>query len=126
MATVLPLLVWVIAVPIAEIKLVAGSGEGAQTVGPAEIVVTSLVAGFAATGVIALLERFTRRSWRIFAIIGWAVLGISLLGPVLAAATGSALVVLLAMHVVTGATFVTGLPRAARSSQPTAAAGDGE
>lgn len=64
LAIVLPLLVWAIAVPLAGLELVAGSGPTAQAVGPASIVSAVLVAGLAAWGVLALLERFTTRSGR--------------------------------------------------------------
>ena len=73
-----------------------------------------LVAGLAAWGVLALLERFTKTSDRTFAVVGWTVLVLSLLGPVLTGAVGVVLVVLLAMHLVTGATLVIGLPLAGR------------
>lgn len=114
-AVILPLLVWLIGVPGAGIELVAGSGAAAQPIGPASIVTAALIAGFAAWGVLALLERFARHASRIFAIIGCAVLVLSLLGPVLTGATGTVLVVLLGMHVVTGAALVIGLPLAART-----------
>ena len=113
-AIVLPLLVWTIAVPLAGLELVAGSGPTAQAVGPASIVSAVLVAGLAAWGVLALLERFTKTSGRTFAVVGWTVLALSLLGPVLTGAVGAVLVVLLVMHLVTGATLVIGLPLAAR------------
>ena len=80
LAIVLPLLVWAIAVPLAGLELVEGSGPTAQAVGPASIVSAVLVAGLAAWGVLALLERFTARSGRTFAIVGWTVLALSLLG----------------------------------------------
>jgi hypothetical protein len=123
-AATLPLLVWLVAVPVAGIELVAGSGAAAQLVGPASIAVAALVGGFAAWGALALIERVGRTSGRVFAIIGWFVLAISLLGPVLVGTTGSALVVLIAMHIVTGATLVIGLPLAARAPARAPGAGD--
>lgn len=112
----MPLLFWAIAVPLAGIDLTAGSGAAAQTVTPASIVTAALVGGIAAWGTLALLERSTTRGGRVFAIIGWTVLAVSLLGPVFTGAAGAVLVVLLVMHVVTGATLVIGLPLAARRS----------
>jgi hypothetical protein len=117
MATVLPLLVWTIAVPLGGMELVAGSGPTAQTVAPASVVFAGLVTGFAAWGVLALLERFATRSAPAFAIIGWTVLALSLLGPVVTGATGAVLVVLLAMHLVAGTTLMIGLPLAAGRSR---------
>ena len=114
LAIVLPLLVWVIAVALAGLDLVAGSGAAAQTVAPPSIVFVVLVAGLAAWGVLALLERFAKHGGRIFAGIGWTVLALSLFGPVLMGAVGTVIVVLLVMHVLTGATLMTGLPLAAR------------
>ncbi|UOQ90176.1 DUF6069 family protein [Agromyces endophyticus] len=113
-AVVLPLLVWVVAVPLAGLDLVAGVGPTAQTVTPASIVAVALLMGFAAWGVIALLERVTRHGRRIFAIVGWTLLALSLLGPVGAGASGAVLVTLLAMHLVTGGAIIIGLPLAAR------------
>ncbi|WP_232498503.1 DUF6069 family protein [Agromyces humatus] len=111
-----PLVVWAIAVPIARIDLTAGTGPAAPTVTPSSIVVAGLVMGFGAWGVIAVLERFSTRSGRIFAIVGWTVLVLSLLGPVVTGATGVVLAVLLAMHLATGATLIIGLPLAARGA----------
>ncbi|MRG60265.1 hypothetical protein GE115_10350 [Agromyces sp. CFH 90414] len=113
-AVVLPLLLWVVAVPVAGLELAVGSGAAAQTIGPAAIIGAALVAGLAAWGVLALLERFTGHGPRTFAIIGWTLLALSLLGPVTIGAAGPMLVVLLAMHVVTGAILVIGLPLAGR------------
>ncbi len=113
-ATLSPLLVWVIAVPLAGLDLVAGAGATAQTVAPPAIVGATLVAGLAAWGVLALLERVSKRGRLIFTIVGWAFLALSLLGPVMTGTAGAVLVVLLVMHVATGSTLVIGLPRAAR------------
>ncbi|UOE44136.1 DUF6069 family protein [Agromyces larvae] len=116
-AAALALVVWAIAVPVAGIALTVGAGATAQTVGPAAVVFAVLVPGFAAWVVLALLERFARHPHRVFAIVGWAVLAVSLAGPVLTGAGGAVLVALLAMHVVTGATLVIGLPFAARRAR---------
>ncbi|MDF0514278.1 DUF6069 family protein [Agromyces sp. H3Y2-19a] len=118
-AIVLPLIVWVFAVPLAGLDLVAGSGTTAQTITPVSIVVAGLFAGLAAWGFLALLERFTRLSARIFGIVGWTMLALSLLGPIGAGGSGAVIVALIAMHLVTGATLMVGLPIAARR-RPTA------
>jgi len=123
-AIVLPLLVWAIAVPLAGLELVAGSGSTAQVIGTASIVFAVVVAGLVAWGVLALLERFTKTSVRTFAVVGWTVLVLSLLGPVLMGAVGAVLVVLLAMHLVTGAALVIGLPLAGRRRRPVPAGGE--
>ncbi|GAA1504181.1 hypothetical protein GCM10009761_02330 [Agromyces terreus] len=120
LAVVFPLLVWAAAVPLAGLDLMVGSGAAAQRVAPPAIVVAALFAGCAAWAVLALLERFTRSSGRIFAVIGWTVLALSLLGPVLTGAKPAVLGVLLAMHLVTGATLMIGLPRPARRHRTTA------
>jgi hypothetical protein len=114
-----PLIVWVIAVPIAGVDLTVGSGAAAQTITPLSIVVVVLVAGLAAWGVLALLERFVKHPGRVFAIIGWTVLALSLLAPVTGGAAGAVFVVLVVMHLVTGATLVIGLPLAARGRPAT-------
>ena len=118
-----PLIVWLIAVPVAGVDLTVGSGAAAMTITPLSIVVVVLIAGLGAWGVIALLERFVKHSGRVFAIIGWTVLALSLLLPITAGAPGDVFVVLVVMHLVTGATLVIGLPLAARGRPATS--GDG-
>ena len=81
-----PLIVWLIAVPVAGVDLTVGSGAAEMTITPLSIVVVVLNAGLGAWGVIALLERFVKHPGLVFAIIGWTVLALSLLLPITAGA----------------------------------------
>jgi hypothetical protein len=103
-------LVWAAAAPLAGIDLVVDQGGSRQTVGPAVVVLASLAAGFAAWGLLAVLEKYTARAGLIWTIIAAAVLVCSLPGP-LAAVTGAATLVLMGMHVVVGGVLIAGLVR---------------
>nr|WP_274637047.1 DUF6069 family protein [Microbacterium bovistercoris] len=111
-AAILALIVWLIAVPVLGLTLEVGAGATAQTIGPLAIVIVPLLAGGAAWALLAGLERMSHRGRRTWQIIGWAVLAVSLLGPVLMGATGGVLVALLIMHLVVGVTLVLGLASA--------------
>ncbi|MFF2493505.1 DUF6069 family protein [Agromyces sp. NPDC058064] len=113
-AILLPLLVGLVATALFGLDLIVGAGPTAQTVTAASIVVAGFVGGSAAWGVLALLERFVLHAHRIFAVVGWTLLGLSLLGPIGAGASGGVLIALIAMHLTTGAALLVGLPLAAR------------
>ena len=98
--------VWTVAVPIAGVDLVVDSGSGSTTVTPVAVVLVTVLAGLAAWGLLALLERFTRRGTTIWSWTAAAVLLVSLLGPIGSADGGGATAALLAMHLVTGAVLI--------------------
>ena len=109
---ILALIVWLIAVPVLGLTLEVGAGATAQTIGPLAVVIVPLLAGGVAWALLAGLERMSRRGRRTWQIIGWAVLAVSLLGPLLMGGTGGVLVALLIMHLVVGVTLVLGLASA--------------
>lgn len=98
--------VWTVAYPIAGVDLVVDSGSGPTTVGPVAVVLVTVLAGLAAWGLLALLERVSRRGTTIWTWTAAAVLLLSLLGPIGSAEGGGATVALLAMHLVTGAVLI--------------------
>lgn len=104
------LLLWTAAAPLAGIDLTVDQAGTPLTIGPALIALASLVVGFAAWGLLALLEKFTARSGMIWSVIAAVVLAFSLTGP-LAATTTAAMLVLMGMHVVTGGVLIAGLVR---------------
>lgn len=77
----------------------------------------ALVAGLLGWALLALLERFSRRPERTWTSVAGGVLALSLGGPVIAGASGSALLGLLALHLVVGGLLVVLLPRTARASR---------
>ncbi|WP_232383540.1 DUF6069 family protein [Actinomadura violacea] len=102
------LAVWVVADPV----LGAGMHAGDQHVGPAMVVVSSLVAGLAGWGLLAVMERRAKRPARTWAITAAVVLGVSLTGP--RAAHGGTFAALTAMHLVVGVIVIVGLAATAR------------
>ncbi|WP_424533326.1 DUF6069 family protein [Sphaerisporangium viridialbum] len=112
-ATVAALAVWALADPVAGIDLAVRAGGAVQSVGPASVAMASLVAGLAAWALLASLERLTSRPGLIWTIIAFAVLVLSLLGPLGAVGTASTLA-LAGMHLVVAAVLIPGLGRSAR------------
>ncbi|MDA1362399.1 DUF6069 family protein [Glycomyces luteolus] len=104
------LLLWAAAAPLAGVDLTVDQAGTPLTVGPVLIALASLTVGFAAWGLLALLEKLTARAGLIWSIIAAAVLACSLTGP-LAAATTAAMLVLMGMHVATGGVLIAGLVR---------------
>jgi uncharacterized protein DUF6069 len=107
-ATIGALLVWVIADPLADVDLTAGSGESLRRIGPAAVVTAAVVAGLAATAPAVLLSRSASRPYRIWLIITVPALIVSLVGPA-GAGSGAAVLALAAMHVVVGGILILGL-----------------
>ena len=116
-AAVGALLVWAIAVPLADVDLSVhsgGSDQPSRPVGPVAVAVVAVIAGLAAAGLAALLNRTTSRPRRNWAIIAVATLLLSLLGPLGAVSVGAG-VTLAAMHLLVGATLILGLSGALAS-----------
>jgi Family of unknown function (DUF6069) len=108
---------WVLSVQVAGVDLIVGSGDTAQTIGPASVAVVPIVAGGAAWALLALLGKRLRNGYRSWRIIAGVVLALSLLAPVSTGAAGGVLATLVAMHLAVGATIIFGLaPRAATPS----------
>ncbi|TDD19183.1 DUF6069 family protein [Nonomuraea diastatica] len=102
---------WVLAVPVAGIALTVRTGGGTQQVGPAAVVVASLLAGLAGWALLAALERFASRAGRFWTIVALVVLALSLLGPLGSAADATARLVLVLLHLIVGAVLIPGLAR---------------
>ncbi|MEO3887767.1 DUF6069 family protein [Nonomuraea sp. B5E05] len=102
---------WVLAVPVAGIALTARMGGGIQQVGPAAVVVASLLAGLAGWALLAVLERFVPRAGRLWTIVALVVLALSLLGPLGSAAGTASALALVLLHLIVGAVLVPGLAR---------------
>ncbi|MDN3242956.1 DUF6069 family protein [Glycomyces tritici] len=104
------LLLWAAAAPLGGVDLTVDQAGTPLTVGPLLIAPAALLIGFAAWGLLAVLERFTARAAMIWSITAAAVLALSLTGP-LAATTTGAMLVLMGMHAVTGGVLIAGLAR---------------
>jgi hypothetical protein len=111
-ATLAPLIVWLVAVPLSDVTLrVHPGGSAAQTVGAGVVVTVALLASVAGWGLLALLERRTSRAHRLWTGISLAVALLSLLGPLTSAATATTAAVLVLMHLAVAAVLITGLRR---------------
>ncbi|MGR6322687.1 DUF6069 family protein [Micromonospora soli] len=104
------LLLWVVNDPWAGIDLAVRQGDTTQHIGPAAVVAAALIAGLAALGLLALLERIVRRPARTFRIIASIVLVLSLAGPLGSGVGTSSRLALLGMHLTVGAALIIGLP----------------
>jgi hypothetical protein len=108
-APAVALAIWVVSVPIAGLDLTVGSGSSALTVHAGSVAAVALLMGAAAWALLAFLERLGRGGVRAWRITAWAVLALSLLGPVSMGASVAVLASLLAMHVAVGLTVILGL-----------------
>ncbi|MEV4348174.1 DUF6069 family protein [Actinoplanes sp. NPDC049596] len=104
------LLLWAVNVPWGGIDLAVRQGGSVQEIGAAAVVVTALLAGLAAWGLLALLERKAAHPVRTFRIIALVVLLISLAGPLGSGVGLSSKLVLLGMHLTVGIALIVGLP----------------
>jgi hypothetical protein len=104
------LLLWVVNDPWAGIDLAVRQGDATQHIGPVVVAAAALVAGLAAWGLLALLERTVRRPARTFRIVALIVLVLSLAGPLGSGVGTSSRLVLLGMHLTVGAALIIGLP----------------
>jgi hypothetical protein len=80
------------------------------------VVLTTLLAGLAGWGLLALLERFTTRARRTWIVIALVVLVLSLAAGPLGGVTAGAKVALACLHLAAGAVLIPLLGRADRTS----------
>jgi Family of unknown function (DUF6069) len=108
--------VWAVAGPLAGVQLMARvSAHGpAQQVGPASVVIMSLLAGLAAWALLALLERHASHPRRTWTAVAATVLAISLAGPLTAGRGIATVTALCGMHLAVGAVLILAMRRTAR------------
>ncbi|MHA6783282.1 DUF6069 family protein [Pseudonocardia saturnea] len=103
--------VWWITGPLAGIAVTVTTGGGPSPVGPAAVVAAALVASLAGWGLLAVLERTTRRPRAIWTRTAAVVLAVSLAGPLSSSTSGAAgTLTLVAMHLTTGTVLIGLLP----------------
>jgi hypothetical protein len=113
-ATVSALAAWTLTGPLLGVDIAVRSGGSVQTVGPVAVAVTSLLAGLAAWGLLALFERFLRRPARAWTIVALIVLALSLAGPLTSADGADSRTALLCLHCVVAVILIPGLARSSR------------
>lgn len=94
------IIVWIVAVPIADLELIVDMNGELNEVGAAPIVVVSLLSAIAAAGAARLLER---GPWTVLAL---GVFVVSMAGPLFFAEEVSTLIVLALMHVLVAAVIL--------------------
>jgi hypothetical protein len=109
--------VWAVAGPLAGVQLMARTSAHApaQQVGPASVVIMSLLAGLAAWALLALLERNASHPRRTWTAVAATVLAISLAGPLTAGRGIATVTALCGMHLAVGAVLILAMRRTARS-----------
>jgi len=105
------LAVWAILDPIGGLDLTVRSGGRTDTVGAPAVVVSSIVAGLAGWGLLAVLERTAPRPALVWRIIAALVVAVSLLGPIGAATTAGTAWGLAGLHMAVAAVLIVQLPR---------------
>jgi uncharacterized protein DUF6069 len=91
------------------VELTVGKGPDPSLVGPAEVLVATVLAGLAAWGAHRVLARSPRTA-RWWPFIGSTAIAISITGPAYLA-DGAAGVALISMHVAVGAVLIWGFAR---------------
>jgi hypothetical protein len=103
------LAVWLFA-HLAGVDLAVRSGAANDnSVGPASVAFASLIAGLAACGLLAVLERISSRPRVVFTRIALAALVVSLAGPIGLGVAAAAAVTLACMHLTAAAVLIPGL-----------------
>src|SRR5680860_1867064 len=109
---------WGIAESLLGIDLAVRSGAATvHQISSLAVTLTSLGAGFAGWGVLALLERWTSRPRLVWTVVAVVVFVVSLLGP-LGAVTTAATVVLMVLHGVVAGVLIVGLRRTTAGANP--------
>jgi hypothetical protein len=106
-ALVVALAIWALA-RLLGVDLIVGKGQDARLVGAVDVLVTVMLAGFAAWTVEKLLARCGVAGWWPF--VGSTALAISIIGPTWLA-DGMASVVLIGMHLAVGFVLIAGFNR---------------
>jgi hypothetical protein len=104
------LAVWAILGPIGGLDLTVSSGGRTDPVGAPAVFVSSIVAGLAGWGLLAVLERTVPRPALVWRIIAAIVLAVSLLGPIGAATTTGTAWALAGLHMTVAAVLIAQLP----------------
>lgn len=113
-AAVAALVAWIVAGVPGGLLLEVEINGAEQSIGPVAVFVSSLLAGLAAWGLLAILERKAKQSRRTWTITAVAVLAVSLVSPLTSAVETVTWVVLWIMHLIVGAVLIFGLRRTTR------------
>lgn len=101
---------WGIAHSLLGVELTVGKGDSLRRIDSLAFTITALGVGFAAWGLLALLERYTDNARTIWTRIAVGVLAVSMLGP-LGATTGAAMAAFAITHLLVGGILIWGMRR---------------
>ena len=110
-ATAAAVAIWVVATLAGADLTVSFSGQPIQKITVVNVIVAALVGSLAGWGLLALLRRFSTNARAIWTVIAFVVLLFSLGGPLLATASPSTKVALVAMHLAVATVTIVGLRR---------------
>lgn len=116
------LIVWIIAVVALGVDLEVRFGPQDTPVTPAAVVLTSVIAGLGAWGLLLLLTRLLRNGPKVWTWVAVVVLLLSLGGPLFGEASVGTKITLGIMHLVVAAVLMAGLPRSQPALRPANAA----
>lgn len=120
-ATLAALIVWGVTVPLLGVALTVRTSAGVgriQTIGPGVVLIVSLSASLLGWGLLAILERRTRRARNVWTATAGFALTLSLIGPLTAATTTAAAVTLTSLHLGVAAALIPMLRRTAALAHP--------
>lgn len=98
--------VWVVAVVLLGVGLTASTGGSSQEVGLIAVVGASLLACLVGWGLLAVLERFTRRAALVWTAVAVVVVLVSMLGPLTSGAGAAGTAVFVLLHLVPAVVLV--------------------
>ena len=113
-AAALSLLSWAIIDPLAGLDLTARNGDQLQQVGPGAVLTGVLVSGAMGWGLLAVLERFTRRPREIWTGCALIALALSFGGPLGSGDGVASKLALAGFHLLVAAVVVPGFRRTVR------------
>ncbi|MFJ5048520.1 DUF6069 family protein [Streptomyces sp. NPDC088719] len=111
-AVLVPVLVWLVTDPVLghRLRITDPAAQETLDIGLFPVVLLALLVSLAGWGLLAVLERFTRRPRLLWIVVAAAVLLLSFLPLTGSDMAGGTRAVLALMHVIVGAVLVAGLP----------------
>jgi cytochrome bd-type quinol oxidase subunit 1 len=113
-ASAAALAVWAVGSSMAALNVHFGSDPAIHHVGAGSVATVSLLAGLAAWGLLAGLERTAAHARTIWTAIALVVLAVSLAGPIGGAVGGATTAALICVHLAAGGVLILALARTAR------------
>lgn len=114
-AVALPVLIWLVADPLAGLDLVVPQSGNPMTITLFPVVAASAVVSLVGWGALAVLEKFTAAAKTIWTVAAVLVLAVSFMPFLSSAMTTSTMLVLGLMHLVVAGILIPGMRRSPRA-----------